>query len=605
MISVHTVLDLFFLFSAVLPLVLLRPTVRNRHKPGVKGLIVVILSASAWSFTTVLIRSFTAPVLWWLTANVRMLAVSSLVFGFAVLTIEYTGRIELSRRVVGVVALYPALVQLAVWTNPIHHLFYRPFAAITLGRLVEDNARVLFFVHSVVAFALIFAGLALLLAEVLRSGGIRRKQSLVLLLTPLPPTAVNLLLTVGLLDGFDPTPPAFVVSVFMMTWALVTTDFLDIVPLGRYRAVESMDDPAVTIDPEGNVVDCNPAARDLVDADGSWEGTAVSDFFDPIPELPDRIGAGDIEESELAIETADGDRYFDISCSSIRGASSESVGRLLVLREITLLKERERELRKRERELRQKNETLDEFASVVSHDVATPLGVIENKARLVEMTGDPSHITGVQSASQQIRELIDELRELARQGEQIGDTEPVELSAVSREAWSSVQSGDASLTVAASRSLEADRARLRQLLENLLENAVEHGATRSQLGADDAVEHSSTGPDPRARQDAVEYDAARSGPVDADTAEHGAPDRDGLTVEVGTADGGFYVADDGTGLADTTDETIFEQGYTTGEEHTGLGLAIVRRIVDGHGWTIDVTESESGGARFEIGTDSG
>ena len=31
-----------------------------------------------------------------------------------------------------------------------------------------------------------------------------------------------------------------------------------------------------------------------------------------------------------------------------------------------------------------------------------------------------------------------------------------------------------------------------------------------------------------------------------------------------------------------------------------LGLAIVSRITEAHGWTVTATESESGGARFEI-----
>jgi signal transduction histidine kinase len=49
-------------------------------------------------------------------------------------------------------------------------------------------------------------------------------------------------------------------------------------------------------------------------------------------------------------------------------------------------------------------------------------------------------------------------------------------------------------------------------------------------------------------------------------------------------------------------EEIFETGYSTREEGTGFGLNIVERIVEAHGWEIRVTESESGGARFEIQT---
>jgi PAS domain S-box-containing protein len=553
MVSSPTALTAFFLCSAVLPLFMLPRALRNRQKPGVSGLVVIILSASVWSFTTVVLRNTAIPMVWWLTANIRMLAVSGVVVGLALLTIEYTGRIELSRRVVGVLCLYPLFLQAAVWTNPLHHLFYRPFSALALGQLVEDNAGVLFFVHATVAFGLIFGSLSLLLAEVFRTGGTRRKQSIVLLLTPLPPTAVNILLTMGLLNGVDPTPPAFVVSVFMMTWALVTTDFLDIVPVGRYRAVESMDDPAVTLDMDEQVVDCNPAARDLVGVDSGWEGMSAAEFFAPIPAVAERV-ASTIDESEITVQSDDRRRHFDLTCSPIRDAQDETVGRLLVLRDITLLKERERELREREHELKRKNETLDEFASVVSHDVATPLGVIENKARLIEMTGETDHATEIYEASARVQELVDELRSLAREGNNVGELAPVELRAVAREAWASVESPDASLSLESSTAIEADRARLRQLLENLLENAVEHGGT------------------------------------------------DDLAVTVGVVKEGFYVEDDGVGLPEHMQDTLFEQGGTTGEDDTGLGLAIVKRIAEGHGWTVTAIDADSGGARFEVHT---
>jgi signal transduction histidine kinase len=45
---------------------------------------------------------------------------------------------------------------------------------------------------------------------------------------------------------------------------------------------------------------------------------------------------------------------------------------------------------------------------------------------------------------------------------------------------------------------------------------------------------------------------------------------------------------------------VFDSGYSTSTTGTGFGLAIVERIVEAHGWTIEVTEGTAGGARFEI-----
>ena len=62
----------------------------------------------------------------------------------------------------------------------------------------------------------------------------------------------------------------------------------------------------------------------------------------------------------------------------------------------------------------------------------------------------------------------------------------------------------------------------------------------------------------------------------------------------------FRSEDDGPGIPEDEREKILEQGYSTSEEGSGLGLAIVRAIADAHGWSVTVTESEAGGARFEF-----
>jgi len=83
--------------------------------------------------------------------------------------------------------------------------------------------------------------------------------------------------------------------------------------------------------------------------------------------------------------------------------------------------------------------------------------------------------------------------------------------------------------------------------------------------------------------------------------EHGSP---AATVTVGTLDDvdadGFYVADDGTGIPADAHDSVFDPGYTTADDGTGFGLSIVRRISDAHGWEVDVTGSDDGGARFEF-----
>jgi signal transduction histidine kinase len=61
-----------------------------------------------------------------------------------------------------------------------------------------------------------------------------------------------------------------------------------------------------------------------------------------------------------------------------------------------------------------------------------------------------------------------------------------------------------------------------------------------------------------------------------------------------------YVADNGVGIPEDEIDEVFESGYTTNEDGTGLGLSIVQQIASNHGWEVDVTHSDAGGAKFDV-----
>ncbi|MCL9812323.1 sensor histidine kinase, partial [Natranaeroarchaeum aerophilus] len=88
-----------------------------------------------------------------------------------------------------------------------------------------------------------------------------------------------------------------------------------------------------------------------------------------------------------------------------------------------------------------------------------------------------------------------------------------------------------------------------------------------------------------------------------DAAQHDSTDTDQVRVTVGALDDGFYVADNGPGIPDDKKEDVFDRGYTTHEDGTGFGLRIVEVVANAHGWAVNLTDSESGGARFEIRTE--
>jgi len=335
----------------------------------------------------------------------------------------------------------------------------------------------------------------------------------------------------------------------------------------------------------------NPAFEDVFGwRDEDIVGDPVDDYILPDDQrdegeaLNERVSHGRrIEGAEVHRTTADGDRDFLLhTAPSGDSDESEAFG---IYVDISEQKERERQLARQ-------NERLEEFASVVSHDLRNPLNVALGRFDLLADECDSDHLAPIGRSLDRMDGLVGDLLTLARQGQVVADPEPVSLSAAVEAAWETVDTGEASLLVADDAVVEADEARFRELLENLFRNAVEHGSTSSQPSADDPVEHGSTSPCSESREDAV---------------EHG---DEGTVVEVGLLDdgGGFYVADDGPGIPEDECEQVFDHGFTTDEEGTGFGLAIVSSIANAHDWNVAAVNCDSGegtggactGARFEF-----
>ncbi|MFB6116951.1 response regulator [Halosegnis sp.] len=242
----------------------------------------------------------------------------------------------------------------------------------------------------------------------------------------------------------------------------------------------------------------------------------------------------------------------------------------------------ELERRRTRRELQSKNERLEEFASVVAHDLRNPLTVAEGRVELARTNGGSAtkHLEEAADALARSQQLIDDLLTLARHAGELGELESVSLGAVTEACWQNLPTERARLVVERDRKLLADRRQLQQLLTNLVRNSVEHGAGGS-------------GPDGRESTSADGTAGVAPGSTDGGSEPI-------VTVRVGGTDARFYVADDGPGIPPDERGRAFEAGYSTNEDGTGFGLRIVERIADAHGWSVSVMESENGGTRVDV-----
>jgi len=263
---------------------------------------------------------------------------------------------------------------------------------------------------------------------------------------------------------------------------------------------------------------------------------------------------------------------------------------------------------RRRNRLEQQRERLEEFASVVSHDLRNPLSVAVGNIELArDLEGDATaeRLDRAHDALDYMDDLISDLLALAREGRSVEETETTDLRSVVDRAWRTVDAPDR-VTLVVDDPLppvECDRSRLRQALENLFRNAVEHGAPealsidpekRNAAGSDDDIAPETFGGDGADRSDSA---GSASGP---DAGEGASGSDPSLRVFVGRLPGGFYVADDGEGIDPSKRDDVFDPGHSTERDGTGFGLSIVERIAEAHGWEVSVTESRDGGARFEF-----
>lgn len=303
-------------------------------------------------------------------------------------------------------------------------------------------------------------------------------------------------------------------------------------------------------DLQGELLSVNPAFLDLWEYDREEEviGRSVTDFW-ANPEKAHSVATEVVEtgewEGELLAEKNDGGTFYARASASI--VTNENEEPVYMMSSFIDISERI----SRERTLQKQNEQLEQFASVLSHDLRNPLNVAQGRVELARTEHESENLAAAATALERAFGIIEDVLTLIREGKRVGDIDRVNLAETIENCWQHVPTDEATLVSETAQQIQADESQLKQLLENLLRNAVEHGSKD-------------------------------------------------VTVTIGDLENGFYVADDGPGIPKENREQVFGAGYSMKKGGTGFGLNIVEQIADAHRWDIELTESEAGGARFEI-----
>jgi PAS domain S-box-containing protein len=346
-------------------------------------------------------------------------------------------------------------------------------------------------------------------------------------------------------------------------------------------------DPLVTISPDGKISDVNEAAVRVTGVPrGKLIGSDFSNYFtepEKAREGYQRVfSEGFVTDYPLTIRHAKGGLTDVLYNASVYTDSGGNVlGVFAAARDITARKRAEEEIRRLNQDLERRvaertgelaaaNRELEAFTYSVSHDLRAPLRQVDGFSQILLEEFGPQlekaaqhHLQRIRDGTRQMGKLVDDLLNLSRVGRQEMSLRVTRLNPLIEEVLvqfePQMQGRKIEWQIGELPSLECDPTLLKQVLANLLSNALKFT---------------------RPRERAV--------------IEVGMSTQDGQAV--------IFVRDNGVGFSMKYVDKLFGvfQRLHRAEdfEGTGVGLATVQRIVHKHGGRVWAEGEPDNGATF-------
>lgn len=336
------------------------------------------------------------------------------------------------------------------------------------------------------------------------------------------------------------------------------------------QMLDSMPCGVLVLNHADRVVMINPEGRRLLDL-GDTEVNTLRELSHWTQVDFESLGAGSLSqiESELCVSSTVGKRWLAISNRKLDSAQNSQDPRsqsaqlqsIWILRDITANKQAEQE-----REAARRATVLAEISTILAHEIRNPLASMELFAGLIGQDDGEnaqwiSHLrAGIRTLSGTVNNV------LSLNGEGNPRLVPVNLAACVRCGVEFVrpiaeQAGVLLSFSGADNSLsvEGNEDAIRQIILNLVSNAIRH--------------------------------TAAGGTIDVTTRS---------IVREGTEYALVEIADTGCGIPPDMIDHLFKAGFSATGETPGLGLAVCQRLMTQHGGEIRVHSQVNQGSCFEL-----
>ena len=477
---------------------------RRRGHFSALPFIAMCFFATLWTFFYIFELGSTSLDVKFMAVKIEYIGIIGVPLAWTAFALAYSGQGQwLTKRNIAIALIFPIITLIVVWTTEYHHWFFSEISTtvdpISGLLLIWNPPGWWFWIHAVYIYGILVFGTYFLLREYWHQRDVYRSQVVINIAAVLLPWFANGLVIFRLLPiQIDITSVTFSASILILGWGFFRYGLLDIAPVAHRAVFESISDAVIVLDPALRIVELNPAALELFNLrSNSVISRSFRDVFHPWLRLDDSVIQRHGYHKEVIFEN-DGlpARWLDLSISALRATSSNSGGHIITLRDVTELKENEAALAIARDEAVQANSFKTQLLANVSHELRTPLGVILGYVDLMarksygELTGKQISVLGrVRESTEYLDGLVSELLDQAQLDSgrlKLASTpfEPREVfgntyNQLSILAEAKKLEFSATITDDVPVSIVGDSHRLKQILVNLISNAIKFTETGS------------------------------------------------------------------------------------------------------------------------------
>lgn len=291
----------------------------------------------------------------------------------------------------------PVLSLLILWTNNLHHLFYKVYST----NIYDTVYGPYFYVHTIYSYTSIGIALILLLKYSIKNSGFFSKQSILIFSGTFICLSINMLGTFNIVPmSIYITPISFAIAIFFFTLAIFKFGFLKVTPIALQRIVDRISDSYLVLNDELIVTDFNQTFLETFRVTSSdIRNNNIVDLLAKYKEfnidvemLIAAIKKTRLDDSTITVEEhfEPIEKYFHIEINSIKNKGN-FLGTLILLKDITqhiidiqTIKDNQDRLIEKERLA-----SLGQMIGGIAHNLKTPIMSIAGAAEgLSDLTNE-------------------------------------------------------------------------------------------------------------------------------------------------------------------------------------------------------------------------